>query len=91
MFWRGWLMRWLINPNFEKVPLGVYAPAAFWIVAGLFASEHGPFWDVGLITGVIYNWWMVRTKNIWDCIIAHAVTNGVLGAYVVFGSHWEYL
>jgi membrane protease YdiL (CAAX protease family) len=34
---------------------------------------------------------MVRTKNIWDCIIAHAVTNGALGAYVILGSHWEYL
>ncbi len=91
LFWRGWLMRWLINPDFEKVPLGTYAPMAFWIVAILFASEHGPFWDVGLITGVIYNWWMVRTKNIWDCIIAHAITNGALGAYVILGSHWEYL
>lgn len=91
LFWRGWLMRWLINPDFERVPLGTYAPAAFWIVALLFASEHGPFWDVGLIAGVIYNWWMVRTKNIWDCIIAHAVTNGALGMYVVLSGRWEYL
>jgi hypothetical protein len=91
LFWRGWLMRWLIDSdNFERVPLGTYAPMAFWVVALLFASEHGSFWDVGLLTGVIYNWWMVRTRNLWDCILAHAVTNGALAAYVVLAGQWQY-
>jgi CAAX prenyl protease-like protein len=90
LFWRGWLMRWLINPDFEKVPLGKYAPGAFWIVAILFASEHGPYWEVGLIAGVIYNWWMTRTKSLADCILAHAVTNGILAAYVMGSGAWQY-
>ncbi len=91
LFWRGWLMRWLIDSNdFEKVALGAFTPLAFWATAALFASEHGPFWDVGLVTGVIYNWWMLRTRNLWDCILAHAVTNGALGAYVVLAGQWQY-
>jgi CAAX prenyl protease-like protein len=90
LFWRGWLMRWLINPHFEKVPLGTYAPAAFWIVAVLFASEHGPYWDVGLIAGVVFNWWMVRTKSLADCILAHAVTNAILAAHVMTSGQWQY-
>jgi len=91
LFWRGWLMRWLIDSNdFQKVALGTFAPLAFWATAALFASEHGSFWDVGLVTGIIYNWWMVRTRNIWDCIIAHAVTNGALAAYVVLAGQWQY-
>jgi uncharacterized protein len=90
LFWRGWLMRWLINQDFEKVPLGKYAPGAFWIVAVLFASEHGPYWEVGLMAGVVYNWWMIRTKSLADCMLAHAVTNGVLAAYVMAGGHWQY-
>jgi uncharacterized protein len=90
LFWRGWLMRWLINPNFEAVPLGTYATQAFWVVAVLFASEHGSFWDVGLLTGIIYNWWMVRTKSMWDCILMHAVTNGCLAWYVLHYDKWIY-
>lgn len=91
LFWRGWLMRWLIDSrDFQKVPLGAYAPAAFWITALLFASEHGSFWDVGLLAGIIYNGWMVKTRNLWDCIIAHAVTNGVLAAYVIGAGQWQY-
>jgi CAAX prenyl protease-like protein len=90
LFWRAWLMRWLISPQFEKIPLGAYQAGAFWITAVLFASEHGPYWDVGLIAGVAYNWWMVRTRSLGDCILAHAVTNGCLCAYVVATRHWEY-
>ena len=90
LFWRAWLMRWLISPKFETIKLGAYAPFAFWITALLFASEHGPYWDVGLVTGVIYNWWMVRTRSLGDCILMHAVTNACLCGYVVATHHWEY-
>jgi CAAX protease family protein len=91
LFWRGWLMRWLVDAqNFERVPLGTYSPTAFWVVALLFASEHGSFWDVGLAAGIVYNWWMIRTRNVWDCIIAHAVTNGILAAYVIGAGQWQY-
>lgn len=90
LFWRAWLMRWFISPRFEHLQLGAYSPAAFWITALLFASEHGPYWDVGLAAGIIYNWWMVRTKSLGDCILAHAVTNACLCGYVVATRHWEY-
>ncbi len=91
LFWRAWMMRWLIRDDFEKVPLGTYARQAFWITAILFAVEHGPFWDVGLIAGVIYNGWMVRTRSLGDCVLAHAVTNGMLTAYVYGFGQWQYL
>lgn len=90
LFWRGWLMRWIIKPEFEQVPLGTYDTRAFWIVALLFATEHGAYWDVGLIAGVIYNWWMVRTRRLGDLIWAHAITNAALCAYVIYTKKWEY-
>jgi CAAX prenyl protease-related protein len=90
LFWRGFLLRWIILPDFRKVPLGTYSAQSMWIVALLFASEHGPYWDVGLITGLIYNWWMIRTKSLWDCILMHAVTNGALSLYVIASGKWEY-
>ncbi|HUB82971.1 MAG TPA: CAAX prenyl protease-related protein [Bryobacteraceae bacterium] len=90
LFWRGWAMRWLIAGDFRKVPLGTYQSAAFWMVALMFAAEHGPYWEVGLATGIIYNWWMVRTRNLTDCIIAHAVTNGLLSAYILATHQFQY-
>ncbi len=90
LFWRGWLMRWLIKPEFETVPMGSYSAQAFWITAALFAAEHGSFWDVGLVAGAIYNWLMLRTRSLGDCILAHAITNGVLSAYVIAAGKWQY-
>ncbi len=90
LFWRAWLMRWLIRPDFLSVPLGAFSASAFWISAALFASEHGPFWDVGLMAGIAYNWWMIRTRSLGDCILAHAVTNACLSAYVLVAQRWEY-
>jgi CAAX prenyl protease-like protein len=90
LFWRGWLMRWLIDNDFTKVPLGAYRAGAFWTTAALFAAEHGPYWEVGLLAGIAYNYWIVRTKSLGDCILAHAVTNLLLCGYVIFAGKWEY-
>ena len=90
LFWRGWLLRWLIDNDFQKVPLGTFQLSSFVITSLLFASEHGPYWEVGLIAGAIYNLWIVRTKSLGDCILAHAVTNGVLSGYVIAAGKWEY-
>jgi CAAX prenyl protease-like protein len=90
LFWRGWLMRWLIDPKFESVPLGTWAPAAFWITAALFAAEHAARWDVGLMAGIFYNWWIIRTRSLGDVIFAHAITNGLLCAYIIAYGKWEF-
>lgn len=90
LFWRAWLMRWLVNPKFQQVPLGAYTPIAFWVTAILFASEHGPYWDVGLLTGIIYNYWMIRTRSVADCILVHATTNLALSIYVIAAAQWQY-
>jgi hypothetical protein len=37
----------------------------------------------------LITWLMVRTKNIWDCVAAHAVTNLLLGMYVVARGAWH--
>jgi hypothetical protein len=90
LFWRGWLPRWLQNPKFNLVPLGTYTPLAFWATAALFAAEHGPFWEVGLLCGIIYNWWMRRTRSLGDLILVHAVTNLALSLYVMQSQRWMF-
>jgi uncharacterized protein len=90
LFWRGYLMRWLVRKDFESVALGLYTATSFWLTALLFASEHGAYWDVGLVAGAIYGWWLVRTRNLSDCILAHAVTNGLLAGYVVGAGKWQF-
>jgi hypothetical protein len=90
LFWRGWFMRWLIRDDFESVPVGTWQAQAFFVTAALFAVEHGPYWDVGLAAGLLYNWWAVRTRSLSDLILAHGVTNAVLAAFVIATRRWAY-
>ncbi len=90
LFWRGWLMRWTIRGDFWNAPLGAYAARSFWITAVLFAVEHGPYWEVGLAAGAIYNGYMCRIRRLSDLILAHAVTNACLALFVVAAKRWEF-
>lgn len=83
LFWRGWLPRWLADPAWPRVPLGHYTRLGFFGTAVLFAAEHGPFWEVGLLCGLLYNAWMWRTRSLGDLILVHAVTNAALAAVVL--------
>ena len=91
LFWRSWLPRTVDNfDDFRKQPIGTYTALSFWATALLFASEHGSYWEVGLLCGVIYNLWMAKTRSLADLIWTHAVTNGCLSAYVVYSNQWQY-
>lgn len=90
LFWRGWLPRWIQDNHVDRIPMGQYTPLAFWATALLFAAEHGPFWEVGLLAGVIYNWWMRRTRSLGDLMVAHGVTNLALSLYVIATGQWGF-
>jgi CAAX prenyl protease-like protein len=90
LFWRGWLPRWIADRDWQRVPLGTYTPLAFVATALLFASEHGPYWEVGLLCGLLYNGWMWRTRSLGDLVLAHGVTNAALSAWVLLTGRYEY-
>ena len=91
LFWRGWLPRAVDSwDDFRLRKLGSFTTLSFVATALLFASEHGSYWDVGLLCGLIYNAWMAKTASIADLIWTHAVTNGCLSAYVVLAGKWQY-
>jgi hypothetical protein len=90
LFWRAWVPRALVAKDFRTVSLGAYTTMSFVATAVLFASEHGPYWEVGLVAGVIYNWWMFRTRSLGDLILAHAVTNLLLSIFVLGTGRWEF-
>lgn len=87
LFWRSFVVRYVMNPQFEQVPVGSFSIAAFVISAVLFGLEHN-LWLAGIMAGVVYNYLLYRTKSIAQCILAHSVTNMALGLYVTFTRSW---
>jgi hypothetical protein len=90
LFWRSFLIRYLINPDFKQVPIGAFSWLSFIATVAFFGAEHH-LWIVGLIAGAIYNLLLYRTRSLFACILAHAVTNLILGVYVLITHEWMYL
>lgn len=91
LFWRGFLMRYLIREDFLKIPLGTYGFRSFFGVAVLFMLVHSPEdWPAAFLTGLIYNGLLVRTKSLGACVAAHAITNLALGIYIMATRQWGF-
>jgi CAAX prenyl protease-like protein len=88
-FWRGFLIRWLVSPNFRAVRMGTFTWYSFLATSALFAVEHDR-WLAGLIAGVVYNGLYYRTRSLKACIIAHGTTNLGLGIYVLVSNQWRF-
>lgn len=89
LFWRSFLMRWLEKTDFLKVDPASVGMRALLISSGLFALEHTQ-WLAGLIAGLAYGWIYMRTGKLWVPVIAHAVTNGGLGIYILVTQDWRF-
>ncbi len=89
LFWRSFLIRYVISPKFETVPLGAFTPGSFLITAILFGSEHH-LWLAGILAGVAYNLLLYRTGRLWPCILAHGITNLILGIHVIINNEWHW-
>jgi CAAX prenyl protease-like protein len=83
IFIRGFLQRYLIHQDFKKIALGAYTHFSFWVTTAIFALAHGSEWHVAAIVGIIFGAWYLYTHSLTAVILAHAVTNFVLGLYVI--------
>ena len=91
IFWRGFLLRYLIKEDFTKVSFGTFSWFSFGVVTVMFGLAHfGPDFIPALLTGAIYNLLAVKTRSLACCVIAHAVTNLVLGLYIMQTGQWGF-
>ena len=91
IFWRGFLLRYLISEKFEAVPFGTFSWFSFAVVTVAFCCSHSlPDWPAALITGALYNSVAYRTKSLGSCILAHSLTNLSLGLWIVAMKQWGF-
>ena len=89
LFWRSFLMRWIVAPNFDSVEPSQLGLKSFIITVLLFGFEHN-LWLAGIVAGAAYSVLYMRHRSLWSPILAHAVTNGLLGLWVVRTGNWSY-
>lgn len=91
IFWRGFLLRFLISEKFDAVPFGTFSWLSFLVVALAFMFAHSRAdWPAALVTGALYNLVAYRTKSLGACVLAHALTNLALGIWIVGTRQWGF-
>jgi hypothetical protein len=88
-FLRGFLMRFVIQDRWWEVPFGTITPLAAVVGTAVPMLMHPAELLAAAVWFSLVTWLMTRTKNIWDCVAAHAVTNLLLGIYVVMCGQWQ--
>ncbi len=87
-FLRGFLMRIVIREDWWRVPFGDVTTLAI-VIGTAFPVLYHPEKLAALAWFSLITWLMIRTRNIWDCVAAHALTNLMLGIYVVTQGEWR--
>ena len=89
LFWRSFLLRWIDRPDFlQQVPATASLRALF-ISSVVFGIEH-KLWLAGILAGLAYGSLYRRSNTLWSPILAHAVTNLLLGLWVVATGAWHF-
>ena len=89
LFWRSYLMRWVDKPDFEAQDPGAVTLRAMLLSSLVFMLAHNQ-WLAALVAGMAYAWLYRYTRTLWAPILAHAVTNGILGVWVVVFGNWQF-
>jgi len=89
VFYRGFLMRFITHPDWWEVPMGKANTAAIVAATVVPMLMHPAELLAAAVWFSMITWMYLRTRNLWDCVAAHAVTNLLLGVYVVFSGEWQ--
>jgi CAAX prenyl protease-like protein len=87
-FLRGFVMRFVVEVDWWKVPFGKVTPLALVAGTGVPMLMHPQELLAAFVWFSMVTCLMVRTRNIWDCILAHSVTNLLMGLWVLYSGDW---
>ena len=89
VFFRSFLYRYIAKKDFERVPLGYYLRIPFVVTSVIFGFEHRE-WVAGIIVGMLFQGLVCRYRRLGDAMTAHAITNLLLGIWVVWKDEWHF-
>ena len=88
-FFRSFLYRYILKENFEEVSLKYFHFVPMIITSLLFAFIHRE-WLAGIFCGIAYQWLVARRGHLGDAIVAHGISNLLLGLWVVYKGAWQF-
>jgi membrane protease YdiL (CAAX protease family) len=89
LFYRSFVYRYLASKDFLSVPLEKFLPTPFIVTSVLFGFAHRE-WLAGILCGFAYHGLVIWKKRLGDAVTAHAITNLLLGLWIVWRGAWQF-
>lgn len=89
MFYRSFMYRYIIKADFEQISLKTFHLVSFCVTSIIFGFIHRE-WLAGILCGAAYQWLVIRRGHLGDAITAHAISNFLLGLWVVYKEDWVF-
>jgi CAAX prenyl protease-like protein len=89
VFYRSFVYRSIIKAEFRSVPLGTFNLLAFVVTSAIFGISHYE-WLAGILCGFAYQGLVCWKGRLGDAMTAHAITNLLLGVWVVWKGAWNF-
>jgi len=89
LFWRSFVQRWIDQKDFLALAPAAGSLRALLLTSLVFGFEHG-LWLAGIFAGLAYGWLYRRSSSLWPPIVAHSLTNLLLGVWVVRTGQWHF-
>ena len=88
-FYRSFLYRYVAQQDFLALPLSALRWTPFLLTSAVFGLAHNE-WLAGILCGMVYQGLVLRKGRLGDAITAHAITNGLLGLWVMGRGQWHF-
>lgn len=85
---RGYLARRLLSRDFDSIPFTGLTALSIVLSSVVFGLMHGQQWLVGILAGLVYALALRWRGRIGDAVVAHAVSNLLLAAWVLGLGDW---
>jgi CAAX prenyl protease-like protein len=89
VFYRSFLYRYFVRINFRALPLGTFHVTSFIVTSAIFGFMHYE-WFAGILCGMAFQWLVIRKNRLGDAMLAHGITNFLLGVWIVWRGDWQF-
>lgn len=89
LFLRGFLMRFVESPSWWNVQLARLSTRTLLVAPIYGVATHPTEALAAIVWFSLVTWLVQQTGKFWDAVLAHAITNMLLGLYVCTYSQWQ--
>ncbi|HTL56564.1 MAG TPA: CAAX prenyl protease-related protein [Candidatus Limnocylindrales bacterium] len=89
VFYRSFLYRYFVRLEFTAMPFKQLHWLSLVVTSLLFGLAHYQ-WLAGFFCGLIYQALVIRKNRLGDAMTAHAITNFLLGCWIVWKGAWQF-